>query len=60
MRREKAMENKADMPNWNRFVEEVLSSRNKGSESKHENSLQCGQNEIPSKAKSRTGQKNTM
>lgn len=45
------MENKADMPNWNRFVKEVLSSRNKGSESrKHENIVQRGQNEIPSKA----------
>ena len=51
--------NKADMPNWNRFVEEVLSSRNKGSE-KHENGLQHGQNEIQGKTKSRTGQKNTM
>lgn len=55
------MENKADMPNWNRFVKEVLSSRNKGSESKgHENIVQRGQDEVSSKAGAGTDRKNTV
>lgn len=61
MKKENTVENKADMPNWNRFVKEVLSSRNKGSESKeHENIVQRGQDEVSSKAGAGTDQKDTV
>lgn len=57
------MENKADMPNWNRFVNEILSGkyRQKGSETRvNENSLQCGQDSIPAEAHAGTDKENTM
>lgn len=55
------MENKADMPNWNRFVNEVLSGRYRGSENQqNENSMQYRQNTIPGKAGAGADKKNTM
>lgn len=55
------MENKADMPNWNRFVNEVLSGRYKGSENQqNEDSVQCRQNTVPGKAGAGADKENTM
>ena len=45
------MENKADMKNWNRLVNEILSGKYKGSENQqNEDSVQYRQNTVPSKA----------
>lgn len=57
------MENKGDMPNWNRFVNDVLSGKykQKGSEAKvNENSLQCRQDSIPTEAHAGADKENTM
>ena len=55
------MENKADMPNWNRFVNEVLSGRYKGSEKQQNgDSVQYRQNTVPGKAGAGTDKENTM
>lgn len=55
------MENKADMPNWNRFVNDVLSGRYKGSENQqNEDSVQYRQNTVPDKAGAGADKENTM
>ena len=55
------MENKADMPNWNRFVNDVLSGRYKGSENQqNEDNVQYRQNTVPGKARAGADKENTM
>ncbi len=55
------MENKADMPNWNKFFSDVLSGKYKGSEKQqNEDSMQCRQNKVPGKAGAGADKKNTV
>lgn len=55
------MENKADMPNWNKFVSDVLSGRYKGSEKKlNEDNLQYRPNAVPGEAGAGADKENTM
>lgn len=55
------MGNKADMPNWNRFVSDVISGRYKDGEKKlDEDSLQCRQDAVQSKAGAGADKENTM